>query len=104
MQFLRNMRNGNAIRLFETAFVGLQLTAHQRKQTRFARTICAGNADLLAAIQRERGFSEQQPCAAANGDVGEGEHREWLRATDYRLIRSIIMRVYSGRSPVARCR
>ena len=74
-QFLGDMRQRQIRRHVETAGLGLNLTAHQRQQTRLAAAVLAGDADLLAAKQAEAGAGEQRAFAATDTEVGEVEHK-----------------------------
>ena len=74
LQILRDMRHLQVGGHLEVPRIRVDLAEHQRHQARLAAAVLAGDADLLAAEQSERGFGNEDPGATAQGEVVEGDH------------------------------
>ena len=73
-RLLGDVRDDPVRRQADAAGVRLQLARHQREQAGLAAAVRARDADLLARVDLERRVLEQEPRAAAQGDVRELEH------------------------------
>ena len=61
---------------FAVAGIGAELTRDQRQQARLAATVGTDEADLPAALERERSAMEQRLNAPREREIAEENHAE----------------------------
>ncbi len=71
---LAEVADGGAAIDRHPAFVGRFLALDHAEQSRLAGAVRADQPDLLATVERGRGFNEQKPRAALLADVVEPDH------------------------------
>jgi hypothetical protein len=62
-------------RAFEVAAVGMQLAAQQAEEGGLAAAVGAGEADLPAGMQLQRGAGDQRFAVAGKTEVAQQDHR-----------------------------
>jgi hypothetical protein len=71
----RSIRSRQALGQRHLAFVGLLVADDQAEHGGLASAVGAGEADLLAGVELQRGVDEQDLVAVPLADAGERDHR-----------------------------
>ncbi|KAG1387593.1 hypothetical protein G6F59_016331 [Rhizopus arrhizus] len=59
----------------DVALVRLQLALHRREQAGLASTVAADHTHPVTGVQGQVDIGQQQPLAAAQGEITKGNHR-----------------------------